>query len=136
MAEDAAQEGLLIAFKKLPALKDPTLFGAWLSSIIRNRCRRLSTDPSARNVSLDGFLLEQAPSIGNPPEMTLLFEEILRYVAGLPRDLSEIAHLYYFDHWNVGQIARFLSIPQTTVKWRLHECRKQLRRRFNTDEKN
>src|SRR5882724_13121886 len=55
-AEDVAQEALLLAFKALPSIDDPTKFAAWLSAITRHRAMRFGKKESqlrTRNVALD-----------------------------------------------------------------------------------
>src|SRR5215208_5772270 len=39
-AEDVAQDALMLAFKALPSIEDPTKFAAWLSAITRHRALR------------------------------------------------------------------------------------------------
>src|SRR5436305_1367675 len=46
-AEDVAQDALLLAFKALPSIEDPTKFAAWLSAITRHRALRFNKQESA-----------------------------------------------------------------------------------------
>src|SRR3712207_6400517 len=60
-AEDIAQEALLLAFKALPSIEDPTKFVAWLGAITRHRALRFSKREHAQRaarVELDEVLLE------------------------------------------------------------------------------
>src|SRR5687767_4358011 len=41
-AEDIAQDALLLAFKALPTIEDPSRFAAWLSAITRHRALRFT----------------------------------------------------------------------------------------------
>ena len=61
-AEDVAQDALLLAFKALPSIEDPTKFAAWLSAITRHRALRFNKRESAHKqgrIELDELLLEQ-----------------------------------------------------------------------------
>src|SRR4030095_11148460 len=61
-AEDVAQEALLLAFKALPTIEEPTKFGAWLSAITRHRALRFNQSEAAlmrKRVPLDEALLEK-----------------------------------------------------------------------------
>jgi RNA polymerase sigma-70 factor, ECF subfamily len=40
-AEDVAQDALLLAFKALPSIEEPSKFAAWLSAITRHRAMRI-----------------------------------------------------------------------------------------------
>ena len=127
-AEDAAQDALLSAYKCLPQLKQPEKFSGWLGSIVRNRALRLarkeeiSAEPLEAH--LDSLILRAAPSISadNPdfdPEEA---------IANLPTGIREIAALYYLQEWPLRRISEMLSLPITTLKWRLNVARKQLRK--------
>ncbi len=46
-AEDVAQESLLLAFKALPGIEEPSKFAAWLSAITRHRALRFGKSEDA-----------------------------------------------------------------------------------------
>lgn len=127
-AEDVAQEALLIAFRALPALAEPARFGAWLGAITRHRARRVARQES-RFVPLEPAHLDHlpAPIAPEPEELTDAF-------GTLGEDYQTVLRLRYWEEWSVGQIAAFLSLPITTIKWRLHYGREVLRRRLSRPE--
>jgi len=45
----------------------------------------------------------------------------------LPLDYRTVINLHYFQHQKVSEIAEFLSLPESTVKWRIHVARKMLK---------
>ncbi len=124
-AEDVAQEALLAAFHALPTLADPARFGAWLGAITRHRARRVALQESRfvplEPAHLDQFQAPDAPASG----------ELADAFAGLGGDYQTVLRLRYWEEWSVGQIASFLSLPVTTIKWRLHYGREVLRRRLS-----
>ena len=124
-AEDVAQEALLIAFRALPTLADPKRFGAWLGAITRHRARRVAHQES-RYVPLEPAHLDHlpAPIAPEPEELTEAF-------GTLAEEYQTVLRLRYWEEWSVGQIAAFLSLPVTTIKWRLHYGREVLRRRLS-----
>src|SRR5918912_4360791 len=68
-AEDVAQDALLLAFKALPSIEDPTKFAAWLSAITRNRALRFNRQESAHKhgrIEFDELLLEQIGALMRP----------------------------------------------------------------------
>src|SRR5215510_9309995 len=84
-AEDVAQDALLLAFKALPSIEDPTRFAAWLAAITRNRALRFGKRERQRQigrVDLDEFLIERVSAIARPlvgevdDELRLAFENV------------------------------------------------------------
>src|ERR1051325_983700 len=68
-AEDVAQDALLLAFKALPSIEDPTRFAAWLAIITRHRALRLGKRESRRQqgrVEIDNVLLENVEALSRP----------------------------------------------------------------------
>src|SRR5215207_1140603 len=47
-AEDVAQDSLLLAFKALPGIDEPSKFAAWLSAITRHRALRFGKSETAQ----------------------------------------------------------------------------------------
>lgn len=140
-AEDLAQEAILLAFKALPQLTDPKKFAPWLCAITRRRAWRIAHRERRQETmelsKLDQLLLTESPTLGGAPEQECLRREekaaLYAGLAALPEEHRLALSLYYFEEWNVARIADFLSLPSTTVKWRLHQGRKLLCRQL-TDE--
>lgn len=144
LAEDVAQEALLIAFKALPQLGDPAKFGPWLRAITRRRAlrrrehasrERQLSETAADLSEVDRLLLSASAELGNGPEERLVREEeaarIRTALENLPDELSMVMTLRYTEELPLARIASFLSLPLTTVKWRLREGRNQMRRRLS-----
>ncbi len=130
-AEDVAQDALLLAFKALPSIEEPGKFAAWLSAITRHRAFRLSKRERAREagrVELDEVLLEQVQALARPlvgagdddGELNLALER-------LPADYAMVLRLRYQDEMPLKRIAAFLSVPLSTVKWRVHRGKQLMR---------
>ncbi|HEY0868698.1 MAG TPA: sigma-70 family RNA polymerase sigma factor [Fimbriimonas sp.] len=138
MAEDAAQDALISAFRSLKGLDDPARFKAWLGAIVRNRAIRMARDRSRTDTmpmhELDRLVLSGAPSLST--HLAEPRDEIHRVVEGLPAGIRETIRLYYFESWSVSEIAVFTARPVTTVKWQLHAGRELLRRKLSPLEEN
>jgi len=135
-AEDAAQDALLAAYAALPKLADPARFGAWLGTIVRHRARRLAAGENRRMVPIDRVVLSYTPALAERLGEQDDRRKVRCALKQLPREVLPVVELYYFDHWPVRQIAGFLGLPETTVKWRLHAGRKQLRALLPEPENN
>jgi RNA polymerase sigma-70 factor, ECF subfamily len=142
-AQDVAQEALLLAFKALPQLEEPSHFAGWLYSIARHRARRVAlrdrrSEPTGPS-ELDRLILEHSAELAkNPQEEVGRRAErqgIREMLDRLPPEYQMVLRLRYYAEWSVGQIAAFLSLPVTTVKWRLHRGRELMRRHIESEEK-
>ncbi len=128
-AEDVAQDALLLAFRALPSIEEPSKFAAWLSAITRNRAMRIGKRESTyqRNrVVLDEVLLEEVEALARPfvqesnEELTLALEN-------LPPDYALVLRMRFLDEMPLKRIAAFLGVALSTVKWRVHQGKKLLR---------
>jgi RNA polymerase sigma-70 factor, ECF subfamily len=149
-AEDVAQEALLLAFKALPTLEEPTKFAAWLSAITRHRAFRFSTRERAqrdKRVAMDEVLLEKIDALNRPlvvgasvtgssyisgglygTESDRL--EVMSVLNELPNEYALPLKLRFDDEMPLKRIAAFMGVPLSTVKWRLHHGKKLLREKL------
>lgn len=130
-AEDVAQDALLLAFKALPSIEEPSKFAAWLSAITRHRALRFSKREQphkAGRIDLDEFLIDQVRALGLPlttrPEED---DELKLALESVPSDYALVLRLRFFDDMPLKRIAAFLGAPLTTVKWRIHRGKQLLR---------
>jgi RNA polymerase sigma-70 factor (ECF subfamily) len=127
MAEDVAQDALITAYKALPQLQDSTRFGAWVGAIVRHQACRTASARDEQAVRLDELLLEKMPALRRE---TSVISDVACEISHLEPDVRIVAELYYLEEWRVRQIGEFLGLPETTIKWRLHESRRLLRPRL------
>jgi RNA polymerase sigma-70 factor (ECF subfamily) len=132
-AEDVAQDALLLAFKALPSIEDPTRFASWLAAITRNRALRYGKRESQRmtgRVDFDEFLLEQVQALATPP-VDEGDEDLKLALDQLPGDYALALKLRFLDEMPLKRIAAFLGINVSTVKWRLFRGKQLLRAQVN-----
>jgi RNA polymerase sigma-70 factor (ECF subfamily) len=128
-AEDVAQDALLLAFRALPSIEEPSKFAAWLSAITRHRAMRVGKRESThqRNrVVLDEVLLEEVESLSRP-FVQESSEEVALALDKLPPDYALVLRMRFLDEMPLKRIAAFLGITLSTVKWRVHQGKKLLR---------
>jgi RNA polymerase sigma-70 factor (ECF subfamily) len=133
-AEDVAQDALLLAFKALPTIEDPKKFAAWLSAITRHRAFRVGKREGAeqaRRVGMDELLLENLQSLARPLVDEGRNEELRMALGRVPESYTLVLKLRFLDEMPLKRIAAFLSLPMSTVKWRLHQGKKLLREQFD-----
>lgn len=126
-AEDIVQDAFLLAFEALPQLDNLNRFGSWLYSITRNRALRFMKRSSRVQLhdDVDAELqVEADPAASDPAkivEQESTHEDVRVAIDSLPSDFKEVITLYYWAEMPQKRIAETLSLPLTTVKWRLHK---------------
>ena len=137
-AEDVAQESLLLAFKALPSIEEPSKFAAWLSAITRHRALRFSkseTTLTKKRVALDEALLENIEALAMPFAEKERDEAMIKELDSLPADYAMPLRLHFLDDMPQNRIAAFMGVPLSTVKWRIHHGKKLLRAKVESKEK-
>jgi len=128
VAEDIRQEVFLKMYTKLSQLQEHTKFASWLKSITYNACKSWlrSQKPILPLESLANMEHPNAsfePDIERRELRTLLRQMIDK----LPEEYRMVIELHYFQGQRVIQVADFLELPESTVKWRIHKAREALR---------
>ena len=132
-AEDIVQDAFLLAFEALPQLDNLNRFGAWLYSITRNRALRFMkrANKFQFHEDIDAELQVEADPASSDPAQILVqestHEAIRDTINTLPTEFQEVIKLYYWADMPQKRIAEFLSLPLTTVKWRLHKAKDLLK---------
>ena len=146
-AEDASQDAFVSAWINLDSLNDGDKFGSWVCAIAKNRARNIvvSYNNTAPTISLDvieGLALASEDESGIDELIGLAslneqekYDELHAAVEALSEKIRETVKLHYFEGLSVSDIATRLSLPAGTVKWRLSEGRKKLRKEFGVLEK-
>ena len=143
VAEDVAQEVFLVAFQSLTTLRDQQRFGSWLYAITRYRARRVMRQEK-RTVVLDpewlSLIMAAFPtSVEAHPERDLLRaeakKELAEALANLTSENRTAFLLRYEEAWPVARISEFLALPISTIKWRLHQARKQVKQQLLLHQK-
>ncbi len=133
-AEDAAQDAFVSAWMNLDALRDPERFGAWVAKVASNRAKNLVAHYRATCADLSFDALEYGLSEVEPTTDEAS-ERLRDELDALSPTLRETLTLHYFGGYSVAEIAKRLEIPIGTVKWRLSEGRRQLRKGYGIMEK-
>jgi RNA polymerase sigma-70 factor (ECF subfamily) len=143
-ADDVAQEAFVTAYRKLASFRGDAQFRTWLLSITwrkaidrRKRLTRwLRLTVSAREFSDENTLdpMERIPSANRTQEDTLVDDElqrnVTRLIGTLPRKLRDALLLAGSGDHTYEQIGEMLGAPIGTVKWRVSEARRVLRKKL------
>ena len=124
-AEDVCQDvfvKLLTAKPVLEAGKEK----AWLFKVAVNRCKDLWRGAWFKRVTLGDEAFEMIPA----PDATAAREEqeaLLQAVHSLPTGFREVVLLYYYQNFQISEIAAMLRLSEGTVSSRLSRARAKLK---------
>ncbi|MCI0336170.1 MAG: sigma-70 family RNA polymerase sigma factor [Acidobacteria bacterium] len=142
LAEDAVQEALLLAYKALPSIEEPSKFAAWLYAITRHVALRMSQrtrQEISKRVELDEALLEHSNALARPlapnDAPIDMFDTgwVRAAIDSLDEDYRLILKLRYYDEMPLKRISGFLDLPLSTVKWRLYRAKQMLREQLKPE---
>jgi len=137
LAEDAAQEAFVDAYRELTSLREPAAFGSWLRTIVFKHCDRLTR---GKRPPLSG--LESALDVASPaPSPHQAFETyethaaLRKAIAALSDAEQQAVLLFYMGECSHAEIAAFLGVTSNAVKTRLYSARQRLRRQMGDIER-
>ena len=132
LAEDAAQEAFLAAWRNLDQLREPAAFPGWLKRIVMTHCNRMTRGKQLRTVAFDAAA-ELPSGLASPSaayEARERQREVLAAIGELPEHERLATLLFYIGDYAQSEVAAFLEVPLTTVKKRLFSARRKLRERM------
>ena len=129
LAEDAAQEAFISAYRRLPLLTHAEKFGSWITSIARNAAINLGIRHRNELQKRNRWALEQSPNESSPADSEPQFtsETVRESVAKLPAIHRECLVLFYLQGHSVAEAATLLGLTETAFKVRLHRARAAMR---------
>jgi len=132
LAEDAAQEAFVLAYRRLGQLREPEAFPGWFRSIVWTTCGQMVRKKSRTTVGIDATsaMPAQSPDPSSLAEATEMRDEVLRAISQLPDKEREVTTLFYINGYSQKDIADFLEVPVGTVKNRLNASRGRLKERM------
>jgi RNA polymerase sigma-70 factor (ECF subfamily) len=137
-ALDLAQDVLLTAYQKLPALADSTRLGSWLFTITRNLCLNAVTR-RRETVELDAERLLDGRESSQADQVVLARDEENKLLDALRGVLDEteqdVVWMKYVDGFSIVEIERTLKLgTKSGARTILQRARKKLRRAYGRGE--
>ncbi len=131
-AQDAVQQAFLLAWRKLPRLRDADRYEVWLHRLLVNACyeeyrryRRWSTH--VRALPVDGPETTDA-TLGVADR-----DALDRAFIGLSPEHRAVIVLHHHVGMPLATIAEVLGVPVGTVKSRLHNATRSMRAALRAD---
>ncbi|MBQ2348697.1 MAG: RNA polymerase sigma factor [Clostridia bacterium] len=117
--EDAVQQTILTAYKKLSSLKNEEFFRTWITRILINECNKIL---KKRNRTAPIEVIE------NRTDDTFIHNiEIKEAIISLSPKLRVVILMKYSEGFSITEISKALKIPEGTVKSRLSQAKKKLK---------
>lgn len=117
--DDAVQEALLIVVQRLRLLRTAASFAAWLFTVVRRECRRLSRRMFAHEELDEERIADRfAARPMNELRMELAFA-----LESLPAHYLEVILLRDFEELTITEICERLDVSVQTAKARLRRAR-------------
>ncbi|MFE5966074.1 RNA polymerase sigma factor [Streptomyces sp. NPDC056463] len=134
-AEDAAQEALIILYRKIGTLRATGALASWMFRIVRNECLRQVRLFASRS---DGASAEPdaspEPSAEEAAMHRLEVERLAAAVAALPRDQRQVLIMRDVQGLPGRAVAHALGLSNAAMKSRLHRARAALRHSLETTD--
>ena len=126
LAEDALQNALVLAWRRLPHLRDADRFEAWVHRILIHACydevqRSRHWSASVRVLPVDG------PSTADETSSVADRDELERVFRRIPVEQRAVFVLHHYLGLPLVEIAEILEIPAGTARSRLHYATQGLR---------
>ena len=134
LAQDAAQEAFIEAYRNLAKVYGTVVFPAWLRRIIFKNCDRFTRRMNLQTVELDQAV-PMSSTEGDPQELienAEMKQMILSAIRSLPEEERTVTTLFYIDGYSYNEISTFLEIPKTAINNHLRSARKRLKNRMMT----
>lgn len=127
-AEDAAQEALIVLYRKIGTLRATAALASWMFQIVRNECIRRSR----LTLRIPVFAEMVELSAEDAALARLEMERIVGSIAGLPSEQRAVLVLRDVQGLSGAATAQALGLSRAAMKSRLHRGRETLRSRLRT----
>jgi RNA polymerase sigma-70 factor, ECF subfamily len=131
-AEDALQDALIVVWRDLRTLRDPTRFDAWLHRVVVRECID-DASRERRRMAKVRALPDVEPAA--PDSLLTLADrdQIERGLKRLAPDQRAILALHHYAGFEPTEIAAILGIPPGTARSRLHRAHQAMRAALDAD---
>ena len=126
LAEDAAQEAFLVAFRDISRLKNASHFGRWLAKISRN----IASDMAKARRRDKLIPIEDCDFVSNDKDEKDNVDVVRRIISEMPVKIREVIYLRYYEKMSYRQISNMLGISEEAVNGRLRRAKKTIAKKL------
>ena len=137
LAEDITQSAFLRVHERIHQYDPQRPFEPWFLRVIINdavkaanrRQRQVSIDANfeGSELSLADILIDPAPDPADVFERQEIQRAVWEAMGQLTPKQRAVAVLRFYLEYGESEMADYLTVPEGTVKWRLHAARERLR---------
>ncbi len=123
-AEDILQETFTECFRKIETFRFESTFGAWLKSILLNRCIN-----QIRKKKAELVYYENIPAIASEDEEEIIYDtdKIFKGIEQLPDGYRIVLTLYLLEGYDHTEISQIMGISESTSKSQYSRAKEKLR---------
>ena len=135
-AEDATQEALVAAWRRLSGLRDPDRFEAWLHRLLVNACYREARRSRRRGsieIHVEPRAMPEASQALDGDFDLADRDQLERGFRRLDVDQRTVLVMHYYLGFSLDDAALVLGIPPGTVRSRLHRATAAMRNALEAD---
>jgi RNA polymerase sigma factor (sigma-70 family) len=125
-AEDAAQEALIVLYRRIGTLRASAALASWVFQIVRNECIRRSRITLRRPTAS----ITVEPSAEDAALARMELERIVECISTLPPEQRAVLVLRDIQGLSGAATAESLGLSRAAMKSRLHRGREALRQRL------
>ncbi|MFI9151311.1 RNA polymerase sigma factor [Streptomyces sp. NPDC053367] len=126
-AEDAAQEALIILYRKIGMLRASGALASWMFRIVRNECLRRTRSLVHRGPAAEPARPGATRSAEEDVLLRLEAERVAAAVAALPEDQRQVLVMRDIQGLPGRTVADRLGLSTAAMKSRLHRARSAVR---------
>lgn len=119
MAEDALQNALVLAWRRIPRLREPDRFEAWIHRILVHACYDESTRTRPWRTSITPLPVDLAGTLDGTSTVADR-DELERAFRRLTVEQRAVFVLHHYLGLPLVEVAELLGVPAGTARSRLH----------------
>jgi RNA polymerase sigma-70 factor (ECF subfamily) len=132
-APDVCQEAFLESWRRLHQLRDPSAFGPWLATIVRNRATEFLRQRRSSSLRASSLRVgDNAQDVGSADHARVEALRVLDLIRQLPESYSETLVLRLIEGLTGPQIAACTGLTAGSARVNLHRGMAMLRERLGT----
>ncbi|VAW43661.1 hypothetical protein MNBD_GAMMA02-53 [hydrothermal vent metagenome] len=121
--DDCVQESLLKVYQRMNQLRQVKAVHAWIYRIVYSTCM----DHIRKNPTTVNEAIEASEDLSDFERQL----DIKAAIAALPKGQQVIIYLFYYEGFNVAEVAEILAKPAGTIKYLLFTARDQIKSKLN-----
>jgi RNA polymerase sigma-70 factor (ECF subfamily) len=127
-AEDLLQEGFIAVFRDLKNYKGSGALGGWIRKVMVNNALQHIRKTKHHFQSIDNVQLSEYEEINIEEEDQSRVKELTKHLQSLPDGYRTVFNLYVIEGYTHKEIAKVLSISESTSKSQLFKAKGMLRK--------